>query len=167
MMRNLAVMAGVALVLGACASDRAPMRPVYSEPERPAALGAIVGHGTYHLKGGGHGSCIGQSVALMRDTPAFRRRIVTLYGSSEHALQSVKEVQTRSARLGEAEENPLVGSQPCSANASFIFTGLRSGSYFIIARVRHVAPKAAAEDYVVMDRVYLNDGETRTVELTP
>jgi hypothetical protein len=167
MMRNSAVMAGVALVLGACASERMPMRPSYTETERHFAPAVIIGHGTYHIPGGAHGSCIGQSVALMRDTPAFRHRIVTLYGSSEHALQSVKEVQSRSAKLGEAEENPLVQSVQCGSSAAFVFTGLQPGSYFIIARVRHAEPKAAAEDYVVMDRVYLNEGETRGINLTP
>jgi hypothetical protein len=167
MMRNSAAVVVLALTLGACASVHTPMRPAYAdETVRPIPPAMIIGHGTYHVKGG-HGSCIGQSVALMRDTPAFRHRIVTLYGSSEHALQSVKEVQTRSAKLGEAEENPLVQSVQCAANASFVFPGLQPGAYFIIARVRHIQPHAAAEDYVVMDRVYLNEGETRTVELTP
>jgi hypothetical protein len=107
-------------------------------------------------------------VALMHETPTFRRRIVALYGSSEHALLPVAEVQARSAKLGVNNENPLVESVQCAPDGGFAFHNLQPGSYFIIARARQTRGAAASPDpYVVMMRVVLNEGEYRDVSLAP
>jgi len=161
---------GLALGLAACATQ-APgprFRPVEPIAPPPAPrLAAIVGHGSYRTLTGGHGSCAGQSVALMHETTTYRRRIVALYGSSEHALLPVPEVQSRSAKLGASTENPLVESVQCGPDGGFSFRGLQPGSYFIIARTHQGKAPPPADQYVVMMRVVLNEGEARDVDLTP
>jgi hypothetical protein len=161
---------GLALGLAACATQGPG--PRFNPPPPPAAppaprLAAIFGHGTYRTQAGAHGNCAGQSVALMHDTTAFRRRMVALYGSSEHALLPVPEVQTRSAKLGQSTENPLVDSVQCQPDGGFSFHGLQPGSYFIIARTHQGKAAPPAGEYVVMMRVVLNEGEYRDVDLTP
>jgi hypothetical protein len=130
-------------------------------------LAAIYGHGAYRTPAGARGSCAGQSVALMHETVTYRRRIVALYGASEHALLPVAEVQSRSAKIGPTTENPLVESAQCGADGGFAFKGLQPGAYFVIARTHqgHAAPPA--DQYVVMMRVVLNEGETRDLNLNP
>jgi hypothetical protein len=87
-MRKIVGVIGLALVLAACATQRpSPFtRPIEPSAPPPPHLAAIFGHGAYRTQAGAHGTCAGQSVALMHETVTFRRRIVALYGSSEHAL---------------------------------------------------------------------------------
>jgi hypothetical protein len=169
-MRN-AIVVGLALVVTACASTgpAPPLRPVVAAPPPPppVRLSAILGHGAYRTAKGASGSCAGQSVILMHETPTYRSRIVSLYGSSEHALLPVRDVQSRSAKLGPPSENPLVASISCDSAAAFEFHGLQPGAYFIIARARQGRAGAAAGDYVIMQRVVLNEGETRDIALAP
>jgi len=161
---------GLALTLAACAT-RAPgprFEPIApSAPPPPPRQAAILGHGAYRTQAGAHGTCAGQSVALMRETVTFRRRIVALYGSSEHALLPVADVQSRSAKLGPATENPLVDSVQCGPDGGFSFHGLQPGSYFIIARTHQGKAAPPAGQFVVMMRVVLNEGEFRDLDLTP
>jgi hypothetical protein len=159
---------GLALALGACATQRPSLltRPIETAAPPPPHLAAIFGHGAYRTPAGMHGSCAGQSVALMHETVSFRRRIVALYGSSEHALLPVAEVQSRSAKLGPSTENPLVESAQCGADGGFSFHNLQPGSYFIIART-HQGRATLAEQYVAMERVVLNEGEYRDLNLAP
>jgi hypothetical protein len=93
--------------------------------------------------------------------------MVALYGSSEHALLPITEVQSRSAKIGASTENPLVESTQCSPDGGFTFRGLEPGPYFIIARTHqgHAAPPA--DQYVAMMRVVLNEGESRDIDLAP
>jgi hypothetical protein len=171
-MRN-AIVVGLALVVTACASTgpAPPLQPVVTAPPPPppVRLSAILGHGVYRTAKGVSGSCAGQSVILMHETPTYRSRIVNLYGSSEHALLPVRDVQSRSAKLGPPNENPLVASISCDGAGAFEFHGLEPGAYFIIARARQgrAGAAAAAGDYVIMQRVVLNEGETRDVALAP
>jgi len=163
--------AGLALALAGCAAQTP--RPLIAPPAppplppAPPRLAAILGHGAYRTPAGLRGTCAGQSVALMRETVPFRRRMVALYGSSEHALLPVADVQSRSAKIGPSTENPLVESTQCGPDGGFAFHDLGPGSYFIIARTHqgHAAPPA--DQYVAMIRVVLNEGESRDVELTP
>ena len=174
-MRKVLV-AGMALALAACATQTPSPRlyaPPPPAPPLPPHLAVIYGHGDYKSLTGAHGTCAGQSVALFHETVNYRRRIVSLYGSSEHALLPVSEVQTRSAKLAQSgssptpTENPLVGSTQCGADGGFSFHDLQPGSYFIIARTHqgHAAPPA--DQYVMMLRVVLNEGESRDVSLAP
>jgi hypothetical protein len=161
---------GLTLALAACATrTTGPQLPSVepAAPPPPPHLAVILGHGDYRTPSGGHGTCAGQSVALMHETTTYRRRIVALYGSSEHALLPVAEVQSRSAKLGPATENPLVDSVQCRPDGGFTFHDLQPGSYFLIARTHQGKAPAPAGEFVVMDRVVLNPGEYRDVDLTP
>jgi hypothetical protein len=158
-----------AFALAACATQRPTPLEGPAEPSAPPAprLAAIFGHGAYRTPAGARGTCAGQSVALMRETVPFRRRIVALYGSSEHALLPVAEVQARSAKLGPSTENPLVESTQCAPDGGFTFHNLQPGSYFIIARTHQNRAAPPADQYVVMLRIVLNPGEYRDLHLAP
>jgi hypothetical protein len=166
MRRTFAVLFTLAVALAACqtAGPVGPM-PSYPPPPPPPPAGAITGHEAFTLKNGLHGSCVGLSIALMRDTPAYRDRVVKLYGSTERASLPIATVKARSARLGPAE-SPLVGTVQCDTQG-FHFSGLAAGGYFVIARIRLGAPKHPDEDYVVLRSVTLGDGENRDVSLAP
>jgi hypothetical protein len=169
-MRRVVVgVVGLALTLAACVTEQSGPRfaPPPVAPPPPPRLAAIFGHGTYRTAAGGRGTCAGQSVALMHETVNFRRRMVALYNSSEHALLPVPEVQSRSAKLGASTENPLVESVQCGPDGAFAFHNLQPGPYFIIARTHQGKAPPPAGQYVVMQRLVLNEGEYRDVDLTP
>jgi len=168
-MRRLAWI-GLALSAAACANlpEPSPIHPtpVVTTPP-PPRLASVYGHGAYHARSGAHGACAGQSVALMRDTPKFRARIAAIYESTEHALQPVRAIQARTAKLGSGEESPLAASVQCDANSTFEFHGLAPGSYFIIARVKQALPGHPPVDYVDMQHVIVGPGQTVDVRLAP
>ena len=137
----------------------------YAPPPAPPAS-AIVGHAAFHLKNGGHGSCTGLSIALMRDTPSFRDRVAKLYGSTDRASLPIATVKARSARLGPAPNAPLVATVQCDASG-FRFDRIASGDYYIIGRVKLAAPTEAPEDYVVLRSVAVADGQISEVSLAP
>ena len=69
-----------ALTLAGCAAQTprplvAPIAP--PSPPPPPRLAEIIGHGAYRTTAGLHGTCAGQSVALMHETVVFRRRLPT------------------------------------------------------------------------------------------
>ena len=170
MMRKAAVVL-LALAVTGCATE-------WPQPAGPGAVGpppppppppaaTILGHGAYHTRAGARGDCAGLSVALMHDTPSFRRRIVALYGSPDSARLAVATVKARSAKLGPTQENPLAESVQCDGAGAFAFRDVAAGSYFIIARLKATSPKGASEDLVVMRHLDLLEGETREVSLAP
>ena len=136
-------------------------------PPPPPPAATLLGHGAYHTRSGASGDCAGQSVALMRDTPGFRQRMIALYGSAEGARLPIATVKARSARLGPAQENPLAASVTCDPMGGFVFRDISAGSYFIIARVKLIGPQGTGEDLVVMRHVAVSDGESRDVSLAP
>lgn len=156
---------GLVLALSACAIEP-PAAPLATRPEAPAGA-AIFGRSAYAREDGESASCAGQSVALMRDTPAMRARMVALYGSDQRARLEVSVVKARSTRLGPAPEGSLAASEPCDASGGFAFRRLAAGSYFVIARIRERGGAAGEVDLVVMRRISLEPGENRTLSLTP
>ncbi|MDR3512569.1 MAG: hypothetical protein P4L73_13120 [Caulobacteraceae bacterium] len=172
-MKRIGALALAALALAACATETGPRlgpgpaAPAPPPPPPPPAAATIIGHGAYRLRSGAHGDCTGLSVALMHDTPGFRRRILALYGSAESARLEIGTVKARSAKLGPSAENPLAASVQCEAGGAFSFRDVAGGSYFIIARVKVVTAQGALEDLVVMRHIDLIDGQTRDVSLAP
>jgi hypothetical protein len=170
MMRRGAVVL-LALAVTACATEGPPVShpgPIAPPPPPPPPPTAtILGHGDYRTRTGAHGDCAGLSVALMHDTPYFRRRIVALYGSPESARLAIAPVKARSAKLGPAQENPLAASVACDGAGAFAFRDVSPGSYFIIARVKVTLPQGAPEDLVVMRHLDLVEGQTRDISLAP
>ncbi len=160
----------IALLLAGCETvgPHAPsVAPPPPPPPAPMELGSITGFGAFHTASGAHASCAGQSVALMVETPSSRARMVALYGASNHAMEPISVVKSRSAKLGPANDNSLVNSTQCATDGRFDFSGLRPGGYFLIARVRLEPPHNGQDEYVVMYEVQLRVGETQQVRLTP
>lgn len=160
-----------ALAVSACSTTAVgpplPPAPPGPPPPPPPAAATLIGHGAYHLPSGAHGDCAGLSVALMHDTPAFRRRMVALYGTAESARLTIATVKARSAKLGQSADNPLAASMPCGVGGRFVFHDIAGGSYFLIARVSAVTAHGAPEDLVVMRHLDLVDGQTAEVSLAP
>ena len=160
MKRNLAFLAAV-LALGACSTvQEAPPLP----PAAPSAA-VIEGSAAYVTNAGRNVSCAGLSVALMADTVKTQNRMLALYGSAFHAIQSVEVVKARSAGL-EAGAQP-VNSAACNEHGAFVFNDVQPGLYYLIAHVRRLPPGAVPDDFVILQRVSVQPGETRQVHLAP
>ena len=160
MKRHLTLLAA-ALALSACSTvEPAPPLP----PPAPSAA-VIEGSAAYVTNAGRNVSCAGLSVALMADTAKTQARMLALYGSSSHAIQSVEVVKARSAGL-EAGAQPL-NSAACNDHGDFAFNDVQPGLYFLIAHVRRLPPGAVPDDFVILQRVSVQPGEVRQVHLAP
>ena len=161
----------MALCLAGCA-NLTPLGPVAPNappppPPPPVEVGSIVGDGAFRTVTGAHATCAGQSVALMADTQRSRARMMALYGSTSRAAEPINLVQSRSAKLGPANDNSLVDSTQCDPDGHFHFGNLAAGGYFLIARVKLNRPENGHDQFVVMQAVGLRTGETRQVRLAP
>ena len=160
MKRHLILLAA-ALALSACSTVQEVAPPL---PPAPSAA-VIEGSAAYVTNAGRNVSCAGLSVALMADTAKTQARMLALYGSASHAIQSVEVVKARSAGL-EAGAQPL-NSAACSEHGDFVFNDVQPGLYFLIAHVRRLPPGAVPDDFVILQRVSVQPGETRQVHLAP
>jgi len=160
-MKRKLILLAAALALSACSTvqETAPLPP-------PAPTTAVIeGSAAYVTNSGRNVSCAGLSVALFADTAKTQARMLALYGSSSHAIQPVEVVKARSASL-EAGAPPL-NSAACSEHGDFVFNDLQPGLYFLIAHVRRLPTGATPDDFVILQRVAVQPGETRQVHLAP
>lgn len=150
-----------AAALAACAptTGYAPPRavaPAVFQPE-DFAWSAAAGQGTIngrvdYREGGQVFACVG-SVGLTPDTPYTRQRFRTLYGSTERAAVPAAVVRARDVPDPNADYRAFVRSTRCE-NGRFSFTGLPSGSWFLIAPVR----AEGGEPVALMRRVDVRPG---------
>ncbi len=162
-----------ALTLAACSTMGSgpgyyppPPAPPMAPPPPPPPPGAIEGHGAFRLAGG-RASCAGFSVALMPDTPRYHRRVEALYGSVGRAMEPVSEVKARSARLPASPDTAPIASASCDAHGAFTFPNLVSDRYFLIAHVKVRPAQVGHDDYVVLQPVGVEPGQTTVVSLAP
>ena len=165
LIRLTAACAGL-LALAACATTE-PGPPPPPVPTGPVATGATVLGRTDFDGEYGRGSCSGLSVALMADTPRFRRRAEALYGSLEHACQPVAVVKSRAVAMGPEDATAPVQTVQCNSRGEFILNGVPGGAYYLIAHVWISRPGQGRGDHVILQRVALRDGQTKDVRLTP
>lgn len=105
-------------------------------------------------------SCAG-AVGLTPDTPYTRRRIGTLYGSTQQAAIPAAVVRARSVQEAGADYRSYVRDTQCDASGRFSFEYLPAGSWYLIAPVR----AEGQEPVVLMQRVTTARGRTTSVTL--
>jgi hypothetical protein len=155
--------------LAGCASERGPSYPApppIAEPPPPPAPGAIEGHGAFRLADG-RASCAGFSVALMPDRPRYRARFQALYGSTGRVMEPVAEVKARSARLPPSPDTAPIASASCDARGEFAFPSVVSDRYFLIMHVKVKPAQIGHDDYVLLQPVGVQPGQTTVVTLAP
>ena len=152
--------------LAACAPTP-PYAPVTSNAPavfqpQDFAWSAAAGSGSLNVRveyrdGGRAFACVG-SVGLTPDTPYTRQRFRTLYGSTERASVPAAVVRARDVADPSADYRAFVRSTRCE-NGRFSFTGLPSGSWFVIAPVR----TEGGEPVALMRRVDVRNGALEVV----
>jgi predicted small lipoprotein YifL len=168
MSRRAALIVLSALTLAACGTTG----PAYVPPSLPAAPppppppGAIQGHGAFRLADG-HATCAGFSVALMPDRPRYRARFQALYGSVGRVMEPVAEVKARSARLPASPDTAPIASASCDARGEFDFPSVVSDHYFLIMHVKVKPAQIGHDDYVLLQPVNVEPGQTAVVTLAP
>ncbi len=169
MSRRAALIVLSALILAACGTMRGPSYPApppIAEPPPPPAPGAIEGHGAFRLADG-RASCAGFSVALMPDRPRYRARFQALYGSAGRVMEPVAEVKARSARLPASPDTAPIASASCDARGEFAFPSVVSDRYFLIMHVKVRPAQIGHDDYVLLQPVNVQPGQTTVVTLAP
>jgi len=128
--------------------------------------GQIIGQVNYRARSGERWSCSGQTVGLTPEAPHSTDRITKLYGSNDHAIQSVAAVLARSATAGKAEYGQFLRDTACEANDTFNFKDLPDGGYYLIVRV-HPPAGAGQDDLVIMQKVAIRGGSIVRLVLPP
>jgi hypothetical protein len=169
MSRRVALIVLSALTLAACGTTGGPAfappaLPVAPPPPPPP--GAILGHGAFRLADG-RASCAGFSVALMPDLPRYRNRVQALYGSTGRVMEPVAEVKARSARLPPSPDTAPIASASCDARGEFGFPSVVSDRYFLIMHVKVKPAQIGHDDYVLLQPVSVQPGQTTVVTLAP
>ena len=158
-----------AMTLAACGTMGGPAYappPLPVAPPPPPPPGAILGHGAFRLANG-RASCAGFSVALMPDLPRYRNRVQALYGSTGRVMEPVAEVKARSARLPPSPGTAPIASASCDARSAFSFPSVVSDRYFLIMHVKVKPAQIGHDDYVLLQPVTVNPGQTTVVTLAP
>jgi alkanesulfonate monooxygenase SsuD/methylene tetrahydromethanopterin reductase-like flavin-dependent oxidoreductase (luciferase family) len=170
MPRRTVLIALAALALAACGAMNAGPRylppPPPVQPPPPPPPGAIQGHGAFRLAGG-RATCAGFSVALMPDLPRYRSRVQALYGSTGRVMETVSEVKARSAKLAASPDTAPIASASCDARGEFTFTNVVSDHYFLIMHVKIRPAQGGHDDYVLLQPVGVQPGQTTVVTLAP
>jgi hypothetical protein len=172
MSRRAAILAALpVLMLAACETFTGPSyrppSPPLQPPPPPPPPGGIDGHGAFRLRAGARVSCAGFSVALMPDFVRYRRRLEALYGGTQRMMQPIAEVKARSAKLPPSPDTAPVASTACDAKGGFSFHGLNPGGYFLLARVKVRSATAVGGDYVILQPVDVEPGQSTDVTLGP
>ncbi len=168
---------GLCATLGACAEVTPPEPPpppqVAARPQpgfQPSEFAWSTERGSAtvrglvdYAQGGRHYACAGQ-VVLTPDAPYSRRRILQLYGSSEHADLPVDEVRSRQANRPSDDYSAYVKKQGCDAGGRFVFSGLPAGGWFVIVVVSD-SSGGNAPAIALMRRVETRPGAVRTIVL--
>lgn len=182
MLRSLRTpaLAGLALVVSACAPSLGPPPPGFPPPPPPPpgapsfsaadfawskaqGRNSIVGKLTYH-QGQTRFSCAGAGVVLTPETPWSRRRMAVLYGPGERAALPASEVRARTPNAPPGDAGPFVKRTTCDANSGYSFFGLPDGAWYVIALARPVGqPKA--EGLALMRRVVTRGGRITAADL--
>jgi hypothetical protein len=169
MLSRAAILALPVLLLAACNTFTGgpAFHPPPEQPPPPPPVGGIDGEGAFRLADGGRVTCAGFSVALMPDFVRYRRRIVDLYGTTVRVMEPIAEVKARSAKLPPSPDTAPVASTACDTRGDFNFHGLAPGGYFLLARVKVHPSPTGREDYVILQPVDIQPGQTADVSLAP
>jgi hypothetical protein len=177
--RTSAALAGLALLVSACAPSLGPPPPGFPRPRttpsaptfsaadfawsKAAGHNSIVGKLTYR-QGQTKFSCAGAGVVLTPETPWSRRRMAVLYGPGERAALPAAEVRSRTSSAPAGDPGPFVKRTTCDANSGYSFFGLPDGAWYVIALARPVG-QPRAEGLAVMRRVVTKGGRITSADL--
>lgn len=166
-MKRAYLAALLTLGLAGCAEDLQSFGPSAQPPPPPppplVETGSIHGLAAFHTAAGYLGSCAGLSVLATAESPESRARMVSLYGSTTRAVQSVAAVRLKASRL--PPPPPTAGAAQCDEAGRFSFNDLHAGAYFLIAHVHVRRGDRPDGDDVILQRVVLRPGETRDVAM--
>lgn len=166
-MRKILIAVAALGVLPLVSCETTPAGPVAVSFE-PAAFawstakgrGAINGQLVYR-RGGVAYSCAGGGVVLTPETPWVRRRMMTMYESTDGAVAAVADVR---ARMPAESPNydAYVRRSACNAEGRFFFTELPDGAWYVITSA---TPSVEGPPLAFMRRVVIRNGAPVRVEL--
>lgn len=125
-----------------------------------SGTGSIAGTLTYR-QGDVHYDCKGGDVLLTPETPWSRDRMLTLYGSLEHAVAPVATVRARAAGASPGDYARFVRKTTCDDFNRFTFSGLPDGAWYVIT----VAKPSNGGEAVALTRRVMLKGDLKTVTL--
>jgi hypothetical protein len=167
-MKRLALLSLAALA--ACAPtaqapDFGPPQPFRAQDfawSTASGANTVTGTVSYATPAGPY-TCAGAGVGLTPETAYSRRRVASLYLTTERAAIPVEEVRGRVVEEAPADYNRFVRAGRCDAQGRFSFTGLPDGAWYVITQGRPATGQGPALAF--MQRVVIRGGETRFIAL--
>ena len=124
--------------------------------------GGVAGHVGYR-QGKVRYSCAKATVILTPETPWTRKRMRTLYLSSEAAAEPADAVRARTPSAPGEDYSAYIRRTTCDASSRFSFSGLPDGAWYAITIAKPAA--GSGPPVALMKRVTTQDGKTTPVEL--
>ena len=186
-MKKILLSIFITILISSCAAPSVPPQPImqivssYDAKElewffspkisRSNVLGIIEGSAFAKTKGGDVKSCAGSSVAAIPKSTYSQERIETLYGNGETGTNGIYGSPANFRFFIKIEEPDLGYSNArretqCDVDGRFKFVALPPGEYYIITRIIWEAGNRL-QGGDIMKKVKLEDGEVKTIVVTP
>ena len=124
--------------------------------------GGVAGHVGYR-QGKVRYSCARATVILTPETPWTRKRMRTLYLSSEAAAEPADAVRARTPSTPGEDYSAYIRRTTCDASSRFTFTGLPDGAWYAITIAKPAA--GSGPPIALMKRVTTQNGKVTPAEL--
>ena len=131
--------------------------------------GSIAGQAFFQTRGGQPRTCAGLEVSLQPHSTYGDERLIAIYGNAEQGY-----VSALASRIQFTPDDPSykqsVRTSTCDAQGNFVFNGLPSGKYFLVASIIWRIPGqdfSPPQGGQLMKSLTLSEGENARVILTP
>jgi hypothetical protein len=125
--------------------------------------GSVAGHVAYR-QGKVRYSCAKATVILTPETPWTRKRMRTLYLSSEAAAEPADAVRARTPSTPGEDYSAYIRRTTCDASSRFSFGGLPEGAWYAIT-IAKPAAGGSGPPVALMKRVTTQNGKVTSAEL--
>jgi hypothetical protein len=172
MNRHIALLIFTLFLAGCAATTPPPPRHLTSE-WNPADVawsaekgtGSITGQAFFQTRGGQPRTCAGLEVSLIPQSPYADERIEAIYGDTVKGYRPAWRGRIHFAPDHTTYHDTMIEAV-CDAQGNFSFEDLPAGTYYVITRLTWQVDYSV-QGGSLMQRVELNEGETKRVILTP
>lgn len=128
---------------------------------------AVRGSALIRQRGGSVVTCAGREVALIPATQHSTERMQALYGRTDQGYRPAWGAPKISFNNESSEQSKLLKMTRCDAQGFFRFDKVANGEFFVVTSIIWHINQYTPEGGALMNKIHLNNGETKELVLTP
>lgn len=128
---------------------------------------SISGNSLIRLNSGGVVTCAGLPVLLRPVTEYTQEYIQAIFGSTERGSKRNSNFNKVNFQELSPEMEAYTKISTCDSLGNFVFENISDGEYFLSTGISWMASPYVTENWSLMKKVQLKDGEVLKVSLTP